>query len=199
MIAILILAAGASSRMRGRDKLMEEVDGQPLLRRQVLRARATGAPVVLTLPPLPHPRYGAIAELDVQCVPVPDAATGMSASLRAGLAALPPETQAVMVLLADMPDITTNDMNTVLQAVDLNSDKLIWRAVTPDGKAGHPVIFHRRLLPELTALQGDQGGGSVVKSHVASMLPVPLPDARARTDLDTPEDWVAWRAARASI
>ena len=196
MIAVLILAAGASSRMRGSDKLLEDVDGKPLLRRQVLRARATGAPVIVTLPPLPHPRYGAIAELDVQCVPVPDAATGMSASLRAGLEALPPETQGVMVLLADMPDITTEDMNIVLQGVDLRSDNLIWRAVTSAGKPGHPVIFHRHLFPELAALTGDQGGGSVAQAHAGATSFIPLPDARARMDLDTPEDWARWRASR---
>jgi len=196
MIAVLILAAGASSRMRGRDKLLEDVDGKPLLLRQVLRAQATGAPVILTLPPQSHPRYDAIADLDVKSVPVPDAATGMSASLRAGLAALPPEAQAVMVLLADMPDITTDDMNIALQAVDLGSDNLIWRAVTSAGKPGHPVIFHRHLLPELAALSGDQGGGSVAQAHAAATCFVPLPDARARMDLDTPEDWAKWRASR---
>lgn len=195
MIPILILAAGASSRMQGRDKLMEEVGGVPLLRRQVQRALKTGAPVLVTLPPPPHPRYGTLEGLDIAAVPVPDAAMGMNESLRTGLEALPTEASAVMVMLADMPDVTTQDITTVLHAVDLKSGNLIWRATTQSGDAGHPIVFHADLLPELSALHGDQGGSAVVRAHADKTLPVPLPGTHARTDLDTPEDWAAWRNA----
>ena len=57
-LPILILAAGQSSRMRGRDKLLEEIDGVPLLRRQVDMARAAGlGSVFVTVPEVPHPRH----------------------------------------------------------------------------------------------------------------------------------------------
>lgn len=194
MTVIVVLAAGASARMRGRDKLLEDVDGMPLLRRSVLRALDTGCAVIVALPPAPHARYRALEGLDVLIVSVPDAAEGMNASLRAGLRAVPEGTQAVMVLLADMPEITTQDMNTVLQAVDPSSKMRIWRAVTQSGEAGHPVVFHRSLMPPLLALEGDQGGGAVAKAYRAQTVNIPLPDAHARTDLDTPEAWAAWRA-----
>lgn len=195
MIPIVLLAAGSSSRMRGRDKLLEEVDDTALLRRQALRALETGAPVLVTLPAPPHPRYDSLAGLDVVTVAVPDAAKGMNASLRAGLGALPEAATAVMVLLADMPEITVADLNTVMQAVDLNTKTLIWRATTAQGAPGHPIIFHRSLLPELMALHGDKGGAEVVKAHGDQTLLIPLPDNHARTDLDTPEAWAAWRGA----
>ncbi|CAN0587772.1 unnamed protein product, partial [Ectocarpus sp. 12 AP-2014] len=102
-IRILLLAAGASRRMRGRDKLLQEVDGQPLIARAAEIALATGAQVVVTLPPPPHPRYAALAGLDVRTIPVPDAGEGMGASIRTGIAALPPATPAAMILLADLP------------------------------------------------------------------------------------------------
>ena len=135
MIPILILAAGQSTRMRGRDKLLEPVDGMPLLRQRALAALGTGQPVFITLPALDHPRHATIADLGVTTIPVPDAATGMAASLRTGVAALP-ECRHFMVLLADLPELT---------AVDLT--KLI-----------------------------------------------ALPNQHATRDLDTPEDWAAWRA-----
>lgn len=194
MTAIVLLAAGASRRMQGRDKLMEIVDGKPLLRRQALRACATSAPVFVTLPPVPHPRYGALEGLDVTTVPVPDASDGMNASLAAGLCAVPSKTQGVMILLADMPDITENDINTIIQAVDYKTDSLIWRATTQDGSAGHPTVFHRQLIPELIALTGDKGGSEVVRAHGDQTVHIPLPEEHARTDLDTPEAWAIWRA-----
>lgn len=192
----MILAAGSSSRMRGRDKLMEEIGGTPLLRRTAMRAQATGCDVYVALPLQPHPRFDALAGLDVTCVPVPDASEGMNASLRTGLAAMPAQVDAVMVMLADMPDLTTQDLQTVLEAVDVTSETRIWRATTQDGSAGHPIVFHHSLLPSLIALQGDQGGSTVVKAQHASTRYIALPDAHARTDLDTPEAWTKWRRSQ---
>ena len=199
MIAVLILAAGASRRMRGRDKLLENIDGVPLLRRQVVRAHATGAPVFVTLPPRPHPRYDVLdglEGLEITTVPVADAAEGMNASLRAGLLRIPAEAKAVMVLLADMPDLTESDLRTVLQEVDTSSQTLIWRATTQSGAAGHPTVFSAALIPALTALEGDAGGKQVAQKHLNQTRHIPLPEDHARTDLDTPEAWAAWRAAQ---
>ena len=58
VVHILILAAGASSRMRGRDKLLQPIRGKPILRMVVDMALATGAPVMVTLPPASGPRRG---------------------------------------------------------------------------------------------------------------------------------------------
>jgi CTP:molybdopterin cytidylyltransferase MocA len=196
MIVIVVLAAGASSRMQGRDKLMEDVDGMPLLRRQVLRSLGTGCEVLVTLPAAPHPRYDTIKDLDVSVVPVPDAAEGMNASLRAGISAVPDAASGVMVTLADMPDITKGDMNTVLKEVNFCSGEKIWRAVTEAGDPGHPIVFHKDLLPQLSALNGDQGGSAVVRENRDKTRFIPLPADHARTDLDTPEAWADWRARR---
>ncbi len=199
MIPILILAAGSSSRMRGRDKLLEEIGGMPLLRRTAQRAKATGSTVYAALPARPHLRYDALGGLDVTCIPVADASEGMNASLRKGLAAMPADTEAVMVILADMPDLTTDDLMMVLNAVDLQSEARIWRATTQDGSAGHPIVFHRSLLPKLTALVGDSGGQAVVKQNAHHTVYIALPDQHARTDLDTPEAWAEWKLQNALI
>lgn len=198
MTAIVLLAAGASRRMMGRDKLLEEVNGEALLRRQAMRACGTGTPVFVTLPPAPHPRYAVLEGLDLSVVPVADAQDGMNASLAAGLNAVPQDIDAVMVLLADMPDITQADIETVLNAVDSGSGTLIWRATTHTGDAGHPIAFHRQLVPELIALKGDQGGKEVVRANAARTALIPLPDEHARTDLDTPEAWANWRARQST-
>lgn len=195
-IPILILAAGASSRMRGADKLTQTIDGEALIHRTARIARDTGQPVLVALPPAPHPRHDAIADLDIRRIDVPNAAEGMNASLRTGLAQLPEDAEAVMILLADLPEITTADLRKVADAFRHDGATLIWRGATDTGKAGHPVLFSRRLFGELARLTGDSGAQSVVSAHKDRVALIPLPGLHALRDLDTPEDWAAWRASR---
>lgn len=200
-IPIILLAAGQSSRMRGRDKLLEAVDGKPLLRRQAELALAvTDVGVFVTLPVTAsgarHPRYDALDGLELVRVPVPDAAEGMNASLRRGFAALPPETPAAMVLLGDLPELTEDDLRSVLQAVDLKSNYTIWRGATSDGKPGHPTVFAACHFPKFARLGGDSGGRDIIQSAKDKTLLVRLSGQQARLDLDTPEDWAKWRSDR---
>ncbi len=197
-LPIIVLAAGQSSRMRGRDKLMEEVDARPLLRRQAEMARAiTSGPVIVALPPRPHPRYAALAGLDVTLCEVADAAEGMNASLRTAFGALPAGARAAMMLLADLPELTEDDLSIVAQSIDTNSETLVWRGATSDGKPGHPIVFAAALFPAFATLRGDGGGREVVAQAAGRVELIPLPDQRARRDLDTPEDWDRWRAEQA--
>ncbi|MGB3554869.1 MAG: NTP transferase domain-containing protein, partial [Jannaschia sp.] len=115
----------------------------------------------------------------------------MSASIRAGVAAC--RADALTIHLADMPEIEASELQTVSDAWSA-TDAAILRATTTDGIPGQPVTFARALFPELAALTGDGGGRSVLARHPAAS--VALPGRSALTDLDTPEDWTAWRAAR---
>ena len=192
---ILLLAAGQSARMRGRDKLMERVEGRSLIRRQADIARAaTSGPVIVALPPAPHPRHAALDGADVTRLPVTDAAAGMNASLRAAFAALPPDTTLAMLLLGDLPELTAEDLAAVARAARPETGALVWRGATADGKPGHPIVFAAPLVDEVARLSGDGGGREVVAAAGDRVQLVPLPGQRARADLDTPEDWAAWRA-----
>lgn len=192
---ILLLAAGSSSRMRGGDKLLEDVAGEPLLRRSARAALATGCPVTVTLPPDRPARLSALQGLSLNCVTVARPDLGMAESLKAGLAAIPPGC-GLLLLLADLPDLTTADLNSFLDQVRLDP-RAILRGAAEDGTPGHPVCFPADLRDELMALQGDEGARGVIVRHRARLRLVPLPGRHAVTDLDTPEDWAAWRAARA--
>ena len=192
MIPILILAAGASSRMRGADKLAEHIGRTPLLRLQAQRALATGQPVFIAVPSPDHPRVALISDLPVTILSVPEAAEGMSGSLRGAVKHLP-TCEKFMLLLADLPEIEADDLTAVMTAQG-HPDTLIWRGSTEDGKPGHPVMFHASLRPLFAALTGDTGGEPIVKAHKDRTVFVPLHGTAARRDLDTPEDWAAFRA-----
>jgi len=188
--AILILAAGASSRMGHRDKLMEEVSGQPLLSVMCTRALETGAQVYVCRPGPDHPRCAVLPE-GAFPVWVPDAAEGMAASIRTGVMALPDATSDVMILPADMPELTAEDLQHVWAA---HVTQGLTRGASADGNPGHPVIFPRDLFRELETLRGDEGAKAVLVRHRQRLNIVPLPDNHALTDLDTPEAWEAWRS-----
>jgi CTP:molybdopterin cytidylyltransferase MocA len=195
---VLILAAGAARRMRGRDKLLEVVGGLPLLARIAGAALATGAPVTVALPPAGRPGAGqaraeALFGLDLRLVRVADADRGMAESLKAGLRALPPDAD-VLLLLADLPEITAADLRLVLQAWAQDPGAIL-RGSDTAGRPGHPVGLPHRLREELLALHGDAGAREVLARHAGQVRLVPLPGTHATTDLDTPEDWAAWRAS----
>lgn len=193
-VHILVLAAGASSRMRGADKLLQAVKGRPILRLVAETALASGAPVLVTLPPTAEARRAAVADLAVRVVDIPDSAQGMSRSIVRGLAAVvdPGPEDGLMILPADMPGFSAKALADLISRFRAEPE-LIWRGGTTDGTPGHPAIIPRDLWSELAAITGDEGGRSVLKRHADRVRQVPLPGRMATLDLDTPEDWTAFR------
>lgn len=192
-VHILIPAAGASRRMRGQDKLLLPVGGLPLLRRTAETALATGAPVIVTLPPNATARRAALAGLDLTLADIADASLGMSRSLVGGLAAIAGAgpTDGVMILPADMPGFTAEALSRLIQAFQAEPDLIFRGSAKTD--PGHPVIFPRRLWVDLHAVTGDEGGRSVLKGQQDRVRLIPLPGRMALIDLDSPEDWQDWR------
>ena len=191
-LAFVLLAAGRSRRMRGGDKLLEEVDGEPLLSRQAKRAIAAGIGCVAVTFPVDSPsRVAALEGLAVTRIPVADADEGLAASLRAaaswaeGIGAT-----GLMLCPADLPDLTANDFASIAASFEPGGAPL--RATADNGAPGHPVVFPARLFAEFAALSGDTGARPILDRHPPRFLK--LPSAHATTDLDTPEDWLRWRA-----
>jgi CTP:molybdopterin cytidylyltransferase MocA len=181
--------------MRGSDKLLQPVDGIPLLREVVKTAVAAGGPVTVTIPPDASARRAVVADLQVTLVDIPDAEEGMSRSLVRGLASITDRgagsKDGLMVLPADMPGFRTPALADLIRRFQ-QEPELILRGGTGDGRAGHPAIFPRDLWPELSAVRGDEGGRSVLLRHPDRVRVIPLPGTMATLDLDTPEDWAAY-------
>ena len=194
MIPILILAGGTSSRMRGGDKMLEDVGGVPLLRRQAQMALGTGHPVFVAVGPQMGQRRDALKDMDVSVLTVPEATEGLSGTLRGAVAQLP-QCKAFMIMLGDLVALTTEDLQSVLNARGTYPDHLVWRGATEDGKPGHPILIDQSLRTSFASLQGDHGGESILRPLRDKTQLVRLKDQHARFDLDTPEDWAAWRAS----
>ncbi len=193
-LGIVIPAAGASSRMRGDDKLLQRVGDEALLARQVRIALGTGRPVLVTVPPRDAARRDVVAPFvggALEIVTVADAREGIAASIRAGARwAREQQADGLMILLADMPEIMGGDLERMIAGFEAAPDQVL-RACAEDGTPGHPVIFPKRLFAALGETAGDIGARGVLgKEDVTAFC---LPGRRAVTDLDTPEDWAIWR------
>lgn len=186
------MAGGASSRMGGRDKLLEEVDGTTLLWHQAnncLKSRAHSVRVVL--PTDKAERSEALHGLDVEIVYNVSSALGMSHSLQCGIRGL--DCDAVLIVLADLPDLRSADFDKVIDAAAMHPLANVLRGADHDGKPGHPVLLRKSLFNEVSELEGDTGAKPILKHHKADTILVPIGPAALR-DLDTPDDWKQWRA-----
>jgi molybdenum cofactor cytidylyltransferase len=184
-VAGVLLAAGTSSRM-GRNKLFLPLRGESVLRRAVGTALAAGLePVVVVLGHESERAQKELAGLRCATVLNPDFAQGINTSLRSGIAAVPEHCQAALVMLADMPFVTREMLQTVVQRYRSGTFPLVVSSY--EGVNAPPMLYDRSLFAELRALDGDGCGKKVVKRHRSESLEVAWP-ASALQDLDVPAD-----------
>lgn len=185
-IAALVLAAGASTRMGGANKLLCEVDGVAMVRRAVNAALASRCASVHVV--TGHQADAvelALRGLDVACVRNPDHATGMASSLRAGLAALPDETDAAVVVLADMPRVSALLIDRLIAEWDPRAAPIV--APARDGRRGNPILWPRALIGEMAQVSGDVGARGLLQTHASRVRRVAWDDDAIFADVDTPE------------
>ena len=182
----VILAAGASMRL-GRNKLLLLLGGEPLVRRAVRTALAAGLdPVVVVLGHEAERVAGELAGLEVRTVHNPDYARGMNTSLRAGVGAVGPDAVAVIVMLADMPLVTSAMVETLVEEYRRGGAPLV--ASDYGGVHAPPTLYARALFPELGGADGDGCGKKIVRQHEADLVRVRWPGS-ALADVDREEDW----------
>jgi molybdenum cofactor cytidylyltransferase len=188
-----LLAAGTSRRMLGADKLMQPVGDTPLLRQQARRCIASSLPVTVALAPGFAARRQALEGLGLRQITVRAEPPGMGDSIAALARDLIARGNkaALLVLPADMPEIDLHDLKAIAAEFARQPDQPL-RATSQSGRPGHPVVFPARLIADLAALSGDQGAQRLLKQDPPRLLA--LPADHAVCDLDTPQDWAAWRA-----
>jgi molybdenum cofactor cytidylyltransferase len=128
----------------------------------------------------------ALAGRPVIFVHADDYAEGLSASLKAGIAALPPEAEGVLVALGDMPLVDPAVMARLLAAFDPEEGRAIVQP-TYRGKQGNPVLWGREFFGEMGAITGDVGARQLVGRHADRLVEVEVPDDGVLRDFDTVE------------
>lgn len=191
-VGIVLLAAGKASRMgeKGPHKLLAEFDGVPLVRRTAMTAKASHADQIFVV--TGHRALdieAALANLELQIAFNADYATGMASSLKSGFKAMADDVDGIVVLLADMPGVTTDDLNRMIDAFRAEDGKAIVRAVA-DGKRGNPVILPRATFEAVARLEGDVGARHIIEKSGLPVIDLDI-GAAAHLDVDTPEAVIA--------
>lgn len=183
----IVLAAGMSVRF-GAPKLLAPLDGRPLIHAALAAAFAAPARGVTVVTGGHAPAVTAAVEAfgrPLRVVHAPDHGEGLSASLKAGIAALPADTAGVFVFLADMPWIPARVADRLAEALDGGAQAA---APTFEGRRGHPVLLSAALLEPIMALTGDHGAGHILSDLGERLALIPVADDGVVRDVDHPAD-----------
>jgi molybdenum cofactor cytidylyltransferase len=185
-VAALVLAAGRSRRMAPLNKLLvADNNGTPMVARVVDNVLASRARPVIVVSGYESQRVEeALAGRPVISAQTEDYAEGLSGSLKAGLAALPPEAEGVIICLGDMPLVTGAMIDRLLAAFDPEEGRSI---VMPTfrGKQGNPMLWSREFLPEMMEITGDVGARHLAGKYAERVVEVEMSDDAVLRDFDT--------------
>ena len=187
-IGLIILAAGASTRM-GSPKQLLEYREQTLIHRTVsIAATSLCQPIVVVLG-----AYAELIEPEIKSFPVIIAlnrnwSNGMSTSIRVGIETLlifNSELEAIVLMLCDQPFVSTSLINKLVVTYHRSKQPIV--ASQYEEVVGIPALFDSKFFPHLLELKGDRGARQVIKQSLPMVVRVPFP--AGAFDIDTPTDY----------
>ncbi|MBV6415685.1 MAG: Bifunctional protein GlmU [Steroidobacteraceae bacterium] len=190
----IVLAAGASTRF-GSPKQLVRIEGRPLLHTVVGRAvEVAGHSVTVVLGSHAAELTALLRHTPASVTVNRDWEEGMGSSIRAGVAQAPGSVDGVLLMLADQPGVTAEDLRRLVGAWRRQPDSIL--AAQYSGIAGVPAIFPRWALRDLAELRGDRGAQALIKRYIDRVARLPMPSAAL--DIDRPEDLLAVEAGDTS-
>lgn len=185
-VAAIVLGAGRSSRMGEQNKLLATVGGTPMLQRVVdaaLKAELVSTTVVTGC------QAAEVRDLlrgrEVRFVHNADYQQGLAGSLKLGLASLGADIDGVIILLADMPFISSEHINELLAEFNPATERDIVAPIR-EGRLGNPIVWSARYIPTMMQLSGDRGARPLLDEFAANVWEVPMGDDAIFIDVDTP-------------
>lgn len=191
-VAAAVLAAGLSRRMGKDNKLLQEIDGAPMVRKVVEQALASQCDRVMVV--LGHEAdkvRAALHGLAVQFVDNFEYEEGLAASVRAAAAATD-NGEALLVCLGDMPRVSAAVFDQLINAYRCQPDKAAYQPEF-EGRRGNPVLWAPDAVSALAGLHGDEGARSLLRTHGDRIKLVSVQSDGILMDIDTPQ---ALQAAR---
>ena len=191
-ITAILLAAGQSTRMGARNKLLLEVGGQPMVRHVALTLLASRIDAVIAVLGHEHAAVAeALAGLPLRVVVNRDHACGQMSTVRAGLEAIDADPAAIVVALADQPALEPADIDFLIDAfVALPEPKIL--VPVRGGQRGNPIVLPR--AERRTLLEGGFNFGcrNLIERHPEAVARVEVPNLHYLQDIDTPAAYDRW-------
>ena len=186
-VSAILLGAGESKRMGG-NKLALPWGRETVIEHSLhTLLRSKVKEVVVVVGPYTQGIMGEAKDPRVKIVVNPQFAKGMSTSIRKGILAADRLSSGILIALGDQPFVHPRTVNGLLRAFTRGRGTLIVPVFK--GHRGHPVLFHRRYIPELLALKRDVGGRSILERNSEDVFEVCTKSPGVVKDLDTREDY----------
>ena len=195
-IGFLFLGAGASTRMRGQDKLLQTIDGVPLIQRTLNEALKLKFPVFVTIPSNDTKKKLIISKTNAIIIEVPDADLGVGHSIAKGTFEIMKNRNILSLAIcpADLPNLSVGSLKKLINHFSKNPELICRPTQSKNLKFGHPVIFPKKYFEELTLIEGDIGARNIVNKNEQALNSYDTDDESYFLDLDTPEDFTSWVA-----
>lgn len=185
--AVLLLAAGASSRM-GQPKMFLTWQGQTLLQHAVSAAASISTPVFVVTGEHPDRIAAALQQSAVQLIPNPQRQEGMGTSVATGVTGMLQaghSPDSIIVMVCDQPFITAGLLQQMIDTRESSGKGII--GCSYDNTIGTPVLFDKKYFSALQGLNGQQGARRLLQQYAEDVAAVPFPEGSI--DIDTPEDY----------
>jgi molybdenum cofactor cytidylyltransferase len=184
-LSVIILAAGASSRM-GQSKQKLAIAGASLLAQTIETAISSNLGNVVVVLGSEEKEHRKLINQKAEIVVNSNWESGMGSSLKTGLRHVlsdHPQTEAVIILVCDQPLLTSQHLKLLTEKHKKTKSSIVASAYA--GIMGVPALFHHKHFEELSGLEDDQGARKIIQQHVVEAIAFP----EGAIDLDTPEDY----------
>jgi molybdenum cofactor cytidylyltransferase len=186
-IAVIVLAAGRSTRMGKRNKLLEKSRGAPIVRHVVQAGLESQASQVVVVTGHQSGRVrDALKGLDVDYAENPNYGEGLSTSLKAGLDSLGPGLDGAIISLGDMPEVQACHLDRLIAAFAPKEGRAICVPIR-EGRRGNPVLWGAEFFDEMGQVRGDAGARHLIGQYEDQVAEVDLASDAIFVDIDTPE------------
>jgi CTP:molybdopterin cytidylyltransferase MocA len=187
MIAAVVLAAGASTRMGSPKALLPARDGRRFVDTIVATAKEAGADHVVCVVAPPHGEEVARALADVTVTWNQAPELGMLSSVQAGVAALPKQARAALVWPVDTPFVAAATVRVLM----MHAHNIV--VPVHNNRGGHPIVIPQRFFAELLAMPSERTLRALVGAHAADVTRLVVADKNVLVDVDTPADYARTR------
>jgi molybdenum cofactor cytidylyltransferase len=185
-VSAIVLAAGMSQRM-GTPKQLLRIEGKPILERTLTAVRESAiSEIVLVLGFAADAVEKQVSTQGLKVVRNETYQQGMGTSLRAGLAAVDPESSAALIVLGDQPFVRPTTLNHLIECHRSSKAQIVIPLYM--GFRGNPVLLDRAVFPEIAQLSGDVGCRAIFGNHTEGIHKLAVDDPGILLDIDSLED-----------